>query len=108
MELRAHYRKDLPGSTFERSGRVSDLGMGGAFITTNDPPAIGTGVWLTFGSPTAWDPLELPAEVRWLKEGAPAGFGVRFRDLTRAQANALSELVRDNPFAGLAKAIVDE
>jgi hypothetical protein len=101
--LRARYRKDEPGSAFEKSGRVSDLGMGGAFVEANDPPPVGTKVWLTFGAPTAWDPLELPAEVRWVKAEKRAGFGVRFRALTAAQANALTELVRNNPFAGLSE-----
>ncbi len=101
--LRARYRRDEPGSAFEKPGRVSDLGMGGAFVEASDPPAVGTRVWLTFGAPTAWDPLELPAEVRWVKTGKPAGFGVRFRSLTPAQATALTELVRNNPFAGLSE-----
>ena len=103
VELRARYRKDQPGSAFEKAGRVSDLGMGGAFVEAHDPPPAGTKVWLTFGAPTAWDPLELPAEVRWQKHEPPAGFGVRFRALTPPQANALAELVRDNPFAGLGR-----
>jgi Tfp pilus assembly protein PilZ len=101
--LRARYRKDEPGSALEKAGRVSDLGMGGAFVETNDPPAVGVKVCLIFGTPTAWDPLELPAEVRWVKHDRPSGFGVRFRALTPAQASALTELVRNNPFQGLNK-----
>ena len=91
VELRASYRRDRPGAVLEKGGRVSDLSMGGAFVETSDPPDDGTELWLTFSTPTAWDPLELPAEVRWSK---PGGFGVRFRALTPTQAQALHALVQ--------------
>ena len=96
VELRASYRRDRPGAVLEKGGRVSDLSMGGAFVETGDPPDDGTHLWLTFSTPTAWDPLELPAEVRWSK---PGGFGVRFRALTATQAQALHALVQSvTPF----------
>lgn len=98
VELRASYRRDAPGAVLEKGGRVSDLGMGGAFVEAPDPPSEGTRVWLTFSTPTAWDPLELPAEVRWRK---PGGFGVSFRGLTAAQAQALHALVSHSPFGSL-------
>ncbi len=95
VELRASYRRDAPGAVLEKGGRVSDLSMGGAFVEAREPPAEGQLLWLTFSSPTAWDPLELPAEVRWRK---PGGFGVRFRALTAAQAQALHALVQGTGF----------
>jgi len=69
--------------------------MGGAFVEASDPPLEGALVFLTFSAPSAWDPLELPAEVRWSK---PGGFGVRFGALTAAQARALHALVQATPF----------
>jgi len=95
VELRASYRRDAPGAVLEKGGRVSDLSMGGAFVEASDPPFEGAQVYLTFTAPSAWDPLELPAEVRWRK---PGGFGVRFRELTAAQAQALHALVQTTPF----------
>jgi hypothetical protein len=96
VELRAQFRRDEPGAALEKGGRVSDLGMGGAFLEASDPPPEGTRLWVTFSVPTAWDPLEVPAEVRWRGEG---GFGVRFRALTPGQAAALRELVQQNPYS---------
>jgi hypothetical protein len=96
VELRASYRRDRPGAVLEKGGRVSDLSMGGAFVEAADPPSEGTLLYLTFSTPTAWDPLEVPAEVRWCK---PDGFGVRFRALTSSQAQALHALVQSSaPF----------
>ena len=98
VELRASYRRDAPGAVLEKGGRVSDLSMGGAFVEAGDPPYEGTHLYLTFSTPTAWDPLELPAEVRWRK---PGGFGVRFGALTAAQAQALHALVQTTAFGSL-------
>ncbi len=96
VELRASFRRDAPGAVLEKGGRVSDLSMGGAFVEAGDPPQEGALVYLTFTTPTAWDPLELPAEVRWVRDG---GFGARFRALTSAQAQALHALVaQSTPF----------
>ncbi len=98
VELRASYRRDRPGAVLEKGGRVHDLSMGGAFVEAADPPSEGTRLYLTFSTPTAWDPLEVPAEVRWTK---PGGFGVQFRALTSAQAQALHALVATTPFGSL-------
>lgn len=83
-------------------GRVSDLGMGGAFVSSDGAlPEIGARVIVVLSLPTAWDPLELPAEVRWHREGVldDAGFGVRFYGLSPAQAGALYELVSRTGFS---------
>jgi hypothetical protein len=98
VELRASFRRDAPGAVLEKGGRVSDLSIGGAFVEASDPPMEGARLWLTFSTPTAWDPLELPAEVRWRK---PSGFGVQFSALTPTQAQALHALVQQTMFGGL-------
>jgi Tfp pilus assembly protein PilZ len=107
IELRVCFRRDEPGSALEKAGLIADLGMGGAFVQSERPPAIGTPIVLTLQAPTAWDPLELPAEVRWVSgEGeaaAPAGlgrgFGLKFRSLAPTQAAALYELLSSAGFA---------
>ncbi len=93
IELVVHYRRDEPGATLEKAGRIADLGMGGAFVHTERPPGVGTPVLLRLAAPTAWDPLELVAEVRWVSAALPRGFGVAWSGLSPAQANALYELV---------------
>lgn len=96
IELRVCFRRDEPGAALEKAGRISDLGMGGAFVQVDRPPPIGTPILLTLQAPTAWDPLELPAEVRWLSDdpvGLGQGFGLEFRGLAPSQATALYELL---------------
>jgi hypothetical protein len=43
-------------------------------------------------SPSAWDPLEIAGEVRWVRDDPP-GFGVRFGGLSPKEMTALHELV---------------
>jgi len=84
------------GVALTRRGRTYDLSMAGAFVETPRPPMAGEQIELVLESPTAWDPLEIPCEVRWVDEdGArgPKGFGVRFSDLSPTQAVALHELL---------------
>ncbi|MDQ3037821.1 MAG: PilZ domain-containing protein [Myxococcota bacterium] len=113
IELRVCFRRDEPGSALEKAGRIADLGMGGAFVQSERPPAIGTPIVLTLQAPTAWDPLELPAEVRWTSDddaagamtragaipaGFGRGFGLKFRALAPTQAAALYELLSSAGF----------
>lgn len=102
IELRVCFRRDEPGAALEKAGRIADLGMGGAFVQADRPPPVGTGLVVTLQSPTAWDPLELPAEVRWVSEdglaGLGRGFGVKFGALAPSQAAALYELLSSSGF----------
>lgn len=114
IELRVCFRRDEPGSALEKAGLIADLGMGGAFVQSERPPAIGTAIVVTLQAPTAWDPLELPAEVRWVHDdaapeetaseaseaaiGLGRGFGLKFRALAPTQAAALYELLTSAGF----------
>lgn len=102
IELRVHYRRDEPDAALEKVGRIADLGMGGAFVQSERPPAIGTAIVLTLQAPTAWDPLELPAQVRWISDDSASalgrGFGLEFRGLAPSQASALYELLASAGF----------
>lgn len=95
LGLTVWFRRAEADAALEKAGRVHDLGTGGAYIESERPPPIGTSIVLRLEAPSAWDPLELPAEVRWLRDEAPThGFGVSFRDLTEQQVALLSDLVR--------------
>lgn len=75
--------------------------MGGAYIASKagGQPALGDELWLRIVAPTAWEPLELVSEVRWVEEG---GFGVRFTATSESEAAALLALVE---MAGYAEEI---
>lgn len=88
------------GSGPERTGSIQDLHLEGAFVGTLSLPPEGTRVRLRLTTPTAWDPVLVDGEVRWVRttrDGDP-GFGVRFDPLGPAEAAALAELVEASAY----------
>ena len=98
IELAVRFQRDAKGAALEQSGKLVDLGLGGAQVSCERPPARGTRVRLRFTSPSAWDPLELEGDVRWLDE-ASGLFGVAFEALSPSEAAALSELLEAHDFS---------
>lgn len=96
VELTVRFRRDADDAALEHSGTLLDLGLGGAQVQGDRALAVGARLRVTLIAPSAWDPLELPAEVRWV-EGAR--FGLAFERLSRAQAAALYELLSVTRFA---------
>jgi len=99
-ERRNHFRgKPRPGRrvavsyrvverTGEESGRhkafTRNIGVGGAFIVTEDPPPPGSTLLLEVHVPTSGKRIELRGEVRWIADGemdAVHGMGVKFHGL---------------------------
>lgn len=102
VSIRVRFRRDAPGASLEREGTLIDLSVQGAFVGTTHPMAKGSQVRMVFSSPTAWEPLEVGATVRWLSDGTgsdPVGFGVRFESLSPHEATALYELVHASAYA---------
>ncbi len=98
IELTVRYRRDRDDAALEQAGRLIDLGLGGAQIKCGRPPAVATALIITLTAPSAWDPLELPATVRWVNAGDKT-FGIAFETISRPQASALYELLRVSRFA---------
>ena len=97
FEWRIRYRRDAEGAPLEQDGRLVDLGLGGARVRADRPPPRGTRLRLRLDSPSAWDPLEIVAEVRWVDEDAGL-FGLAFAPLRRAEATALHALLSAGRF----------
>jgi len=112
-ERRNHFRgKPRPGRRVEVEYRAGDgplakaftrnIGVGGAFIAAEDPPAAGTALTLLLHVPTHDGPIQVKAEVRWhARPGdrdAP-GMGVKFYGLEVEELLQLNEY-----FASLAGA----
>lgn len=91
VNLRVQFRRDAADAELEKAGRVRDLSMGGVFVACAACPDVGTAVRLYFALPSAWDLVELPAEVRWTND---EGFGAAFRDMSSRQADSLIELIQ--------------
>ncbi len=111
-ERRDHFRgKPRPGRRVEVRYRVIDagepgeeqraftknIGVGGAFILTPDPPAPGTDLTIALVVPQARHPIEVAGEVRWIIDGKhdeperEHGMGVKFNGLDVDQLLALNE-----------------
>ena len=98
IELRVEYRRDAEDAPLQKSGRLVDLGLGGAQIRSDRPPPLDAALRIILISPSAWDPLDLPADVRWVDDDKST-FGVAFDRLSRSQAAALYELLQVSQFA---------
>ena len=92
LELRVRFRRDADDAPFETRGRLVDLGMGGAQIACERPPSLESRLRVELTTPTAWDPLDLRAQVRWA-DAAAGIFGVAFDSLSRKEATALYHLL---------------
>ena len=75
----------------KRLAVAKDLSLGGVFIETAKPPAIGGSVVIGIAPDRAQNPLLLPGTVRW---SSPTGFGVEFGSLGGREARTVMELVR--------------
>jgi uncharacterized protein (TIGR02266 family) len=112
VERRLHFRgKARAGRrvelTYERLGAAADtpstpsstvtanIGVGGAFILTDDPAPVGSRLTIELRIPTTQETLHLRAEVRWARQPKPgragAGMGVKFLGLDVESLLALSE-----------------
>lgn len=101
LELGVRFRRDAANAPFERSGQLIDLGMGGAQIRHSRPPPRGARLRVQLTAPSAWDPLDLTAEVKWAEGDA---FGVQFEPLSPSEATAMYELLAATRFARESKA----
>lgn len=67
-----------------------NIGVGGAFVVTDAPPAPGTSLALSIHVPTTDAPIEVAGEVRWAGIDPP-GMGVRFDSLGVEELLQLNE-----------------
>lgn len=99
--MRVTLRRQDERLTREVEAVTENLGFGGAFIRIEPPLAAEARVLVSIQSPTTWDPLVLPGEVRWIRDARPglsSGVGVAFDPLTPDAALALHRLFRTEGF----------
>lgn len=93
-ERRQHFRgKPRPGRRLSIRYRIEggawipaetrNIGVGGAFIASDEPARPGTAVEIEVEVPTCDKPLVLRGQVRWAQPGGTdeAGMGVQFQDV---------------------------
>lgn len=81
----------------EQRAYTKNIGVGGAFIITPDPPPPGAVLQIALQVPAAARLIEVRAEVRWIVDGShdepdrEHGMGVKFAGLDVDQLMALNE-----------------
>jgi uncharacterized protein (TIGR02266 family) len=73
--------------------RAHNISLGGLFIDSNLPLAVGTTVQLRFQLPTQPEPVEVAGDVRWVVKkggGDLSGIGIRFQGLRARDVWALN------------------
>jgi uncharacterized protein (TIGR02266 family) len=76
-------RTDQPDAAFTKAV-TRNIGVGGAYVLTNDPEKIGTTLAIRLTIPTAPQDIEVKGEVRWGNQDGDeedAGMGVVFLDI---------------------------
>lgn len=91
--LALSYRRADRASPRTVTARTENIGIGGAFVLVESPPPIGTKLIVYLSAATAWEPMEISAEVRWVRVDPPVGMGIRFVDLAPQQLVALHDLL---------------
>ena len=92
VEVRYQVLDDTGEPSQELSAHTRNIGVGGAFIVTEDPAPPGAVLHLTIRIPTSGKQIRARGEVRWIADGdldAVHGMGVKFYGL---DVNELLEL----------------
>jgi uncharacterized protein (TIGR02266 family) len=79
---------------------TANVSIGGMFIETEEPLAVGTHFRLRFTVPSRVKPIDTIAEVRWAQPRTQRstlnpGMGVRFQELSNADFDAVQEMLVD-------------
>jgi len=69
-----------------------NISAGGFFVSSDNPPDVGTEILFRLYPPGQQNPIDLPGRVAWRKP--KGGFGVRFMRTQSSQRNRLDKLVR--------------
>jgi uncharacterized protein (TIGR02266 family) len=78
----------------EQRAYTLNIGVGGAFIATSDPPPPGTQLVLGLALPQSGREIEAAGEVRWIADAEDDpihGMGVRFHGLAEEELLALND-----------------
>lgn len=89
-------RIDLAGPHGFVKTTTENLSIGGLFVATRAPYAVGSRVELVLRILHA-PPMELQGEVRWIREagrGIPGGMGIRLHGLTGAQESVIDSFLQ--------------
>jgi uncharacterized protein (TIGR02266 family) len=77
-----------------QTGHTKNISLGGLYLEAKEAAPLHSTIQVRFRVPTAPDPIEVAAEVRWVVPapgpGQPAGMGVRFSGLRAREVWALN------------------
>ena len=78
----------------QRHAKLINLSLGGALVETGTTHALGERMQIAFGVPTADEPIEVGATVRWADGN---GVGLQFDGLRARDVWALNEYFKQQP-----------
>lgn len=78
---------EVGGEVVHCEANARDISIGGMYLQSTDPPALGCRLELSFQLPGNPVPLSLPAIVRWF---GVDGFGVQFQLLGAKETHAIT------------------
>jgi uncharacterized protein (TIGR02266 family) len=76
VAIRTVYRDEINADASDTL--MSNLSLGGCFVATDKPSAVGTRVDLRFRLEDGAEPIAARGIVRWIKEGDGGGMGIQF------------------------------
>ena len=85
-----------------KTTHLLDISVGGAFVVSDTPPAVGEHIFIQMRTRDILKPLRIKSVVSWVRETSPEthqGFGVAFKLPDPASASALSLVVREHESA---------
>ena len=93
VQLRTVYHDEIDAE--QSDSLMSNLSMGGCFISTSRLLEIGATLRLKFRLDKQDVTVSATGVVRWVNEGGDPGMGVQFKDITRRDLNLLKQFLEE-------------
>lgn len=93
VQLRTVYHDEIDAD--ESDSLMSNLSLGGCFISTTRPLELGSTIRLKFRLEKYEVNVEATGIVRWIKEGEGGGMGIQFQDIARRDLNLLKRFIEE-------------
>ena len=91
VQIRTVYRDEINAD--QSDTLMSNLSLGGCFVSTNRPGAAGSRIVLRFRLDDGADPIEASGIVRWVKDGEGGGMGIQFDSIKGRDLVALKRFI---------------
>jgi len=91
VQIRTVYQDEINAD--QSDSLMSNLSLGGCFVSTDRPSPAGSRVRLRFRLDEKSEPIEALGVVRWVKDGEGSGMGVQFEAIKGRDLVALKRFI---------------